>query len=40
LRITVNQEGSLFRNCQTCGEVYGGRCLPYSAFLVGDRDDF
>jgi hypothetical protein len=38
LRIGIDQEGPPLRDGERRGEVDGGRSLPDTAFLIGDRN--
>jgi hypothetical protein len=38
LGIAINEKRPLFSHGQTRGQIYGGGCLPYAAFLVRDRN--
>jgi len=40
LRVGVDEQSSLLGDSETCGEIDGRGCLPYPAFLIGDRYDF
>src|SRR5687768_9969919 len=40
LRVAINKQGSLFRDCQASCEIDGSCGLTHTAFLIGDSDDF